>query len=306
MSPQNISEPLISVILPVYNGGPYLKEAILSVLEQSHRNLELIVIDDGSKDDSAATVRAFDDPRIRFSSQANEGLARTLNKMLAQAKGDFVARQDQDDISHPSRLETQLAYLQTHPELSFVGSWSEIISVDGARTGRGHEHPRHPDAVRFLSLFDSPFVHPSVMFRREIFQRHAPYSYDPRRQPEDLELWMRLLRHEKAANIPDKLLLYREVPSGMSREGRSKFEANLLNLSLENFRQTLGILALESLYRPLIEAYRGIPLSSRPPKMLLRVYYRILKHRIFGFDHSAYREVAPYLESVESLLRSPA
>src|SRR5437660_806769 len=99
--------PLVSVLLPVYNGARFLEGGIESILSQSYRNIELIIINDGSSDDSAQIISKFHDPRIRAYSQENQGLAATLNRAIHLAKGEYLARQDQDDLSLPQRLEKQ-------------------------------------------------------------------------------------------------------------------------------------------------------------------------------------------------------
>jgi len=118
--------PVISVLLPIYNGAPYLVEAIDSVLNQTWKDFELIVINDGSTDDSAAIVHGYDDPRIRYYEHENIGLAATLNRGIDLAVGEFIARQDQDDISKPERFARQIVYLTAHPECVLIGTWAEI------------------------------------------------------------------------------------------------------------------------------------------------------------------------------------
>src|SRR5215467_6992847 len=118
----------ISVLLPVFNGGPYLQEAIESVLAQSYRNFELIIIDDGSTDDSWHTIHKVQDPRVRAFRQANRGLPSALNWAIQLAEGAYIARQDADDVSLPERLETQIEFLETHRGCGIVGTWAEIRS----------------------------------------------------------------------------------------------------------------------------------------------------------------------------------
>ena len=118
-----MQSPLVSVLLPVYNGEPYLKAAIDSILAQTFTDFECIIIDDGSSDGSSALISSVDDPRIRFYQQPNRGLPATLKRGLSLARGVFIARQDQDDLSHSDRLRLQVAYLQSHPECVLLGTW---------------------------------------------------------------------------------------------------------------------------------------------------------------------------------------
>jgi glycosyltransferase involved in cell wall biosynthesis len=234
------SLPLVSVIFPVYNGAPFLREAIESILNQTYKNFELIIINDGSKDDSVVIIEQFRDPRVRFFSQANQGLAATLNRAIGLAQGEYIARQDQDDISMPQRFEKQVAFLQTHPGHGMVGTWAEVWAGN-KKTSRMHQHPTESCALRFALLFDNQFVHSSMMIRRKVFDRVGLYSTDKSRQPpEDYELWSRVVREFEVANIPDPLVVYREMQGSMSRVGKNPFLERLINLSIENLTWTLG------------------------------------------------------------------
>lgn len=237
---ENTSGPLVSVLLPVYNGAAYLAQAIDAALAQSYRNFELIVINDGSKDDSEAIISGYQDPRLRAYHQENQGLAATLNRAIGLARGKYLARQDQDDVSLPSRLDKQVAFLEAHPACGLVGSWAEIWR-DNTPTGRIHKHPSENLALKFELLFDNPFVHSSVLIRRSALDRVGLYSTDPSRQPpEDYELWSRIARHFEVANIPEVLLIYREVLGSMSRDGASPFLERSIKLSAENLAWATG------------------------------------------------------------------
>lgn len=233
--------PLVSVILPVYNGLPYLVEAIDSVLSQSLSDFELIIINDGSTDNSTATIEKLDDPRIRFFQQTNRGLAATLNRAISLARGKYIARQDQDDLYLKSRLERQVAFLDAHPDVGMVGTNAEIWEGD-RRTNRFLRHPVGDSAIRFGMLFDNHFVHSSVMIRRSVLEDVGVYSEDKSRQPpEDYELWSRIMKKYKLANLPDVLTAYREVEGSMSRTGVKPFVPNLVRISAENIAWATGL-----------------------------------------------------------------
>jgi glycosyl transferase family 2 len=235
-----MERPLVSVLLPVYNGAAFLKEAIDSVLLQTYRHWELLIIDDGSHDDSAQVIHAFNDPRIRFYQQTNQGLAATLNRAILLAQGAYLARQDQDDVSLPERIEKQVAFLETHQACGMVGTWAEIW-VGADRTDRRHQHPSENPIIKFDLLFDNPFVHSSVMLRRAVVERVGAYSTDKARQPpEDYELWSRVARHFDVANIPECLLVYREMVKSMSRKGVNPFQDKVINISCENLHWATG------------------------------------------------------------------
>ncbi|BFU94016.1 MAG: hypothetical protein NTNFB02_07380 [Nitrospira sp.] len=232
--------PLVSVLLPVYNGDKYLRAAIESMLSQSFADFELIVIDDGSTDRSAEVIRAFQDSRIRAYRQENQGLAETLNRAIELSRGNYLARQDQDDVSLPQRLENQVAYMNSHPHCGLVGTWAEIVTGTEA-TGRVHRHASENSLLKFDLLFDNPFVHSSVMLRKSAVKTVGLYSTDPDRQPpEDYELWSRLAREWDVANIPEILHIYREIPTSMSRDGASPFRNRVIDISVENMRWLLN------------------------------------------------------------------
>jgi glycosyltransferase involved in cell wall biosynthesis len=225
---------MITVILPIYNGTKYLKEAVQSILDQTYADFELIVIDDGSTDRSADIVGGFNDSRIYFYTQKNEGLAATLNRGISISRGTYIARQDQDDVSLPDRLLKQVAFLNAHQDYGMVGTWA-VIWEEMKPTERFHKHSVDSISLKFDLLFDNAFVHSSLMIRRTVFSEAGIYSIDPNRQPpEDYELWSRVARKFRVANIPEVLHVYREMPRSMSRTGNNPFLQHLLKINVEN------------------------------------------------------------------------
>ena len=230
----------ISVILPVYNGILYLHDAVQSIQNQTSIEWEMIIIDDGSSDGSTAYLQNLSDPRIRCIRQENRGLPATLNRAISMASGEYLARQDQDDISFPLRLQKQAAFLDAHPEVGMVGAHAVIWEVN-KKTERLHEHPTDDATIKFSLLFNNPFVHSSVMIRRSVIQEIGGYSEDKSRQPpEDYELWSRVARKFKLGNIPEVLMAYREVPGSMSRTGLNPFLTRLIRITAENIAWASG------------------------------------------------------------------
>jgi hypothetical protein len=225
---------LVSVILPAYNCPSYIGVAIKSILDQTFDNFEFIIIDDGSTDDTPEVVRTFNDPRIRFFQQHNQGLAATLNRGIEIASGKYIARMDQDDISMPERLAKQVNYLEAHPECGMVGTWADIY-LEEKKTDKAHRHPSDNVILQCELLFNNPFVHSSMMLRKSVLEQVGGYSTDPERQPpEDYELWSRIAHKYEVANIPETLHVYREIPRSMSRTGLSPFLDHLVTISAEN------------------------------------------------------------------------
>lgn len=224
----------MSVILPVYNGLPYLSDALESILTQSFQDFELKVINDGSVDDSESIIKNINDPRVHYVNQSNQGLAATLNNGIKLSIGKFIVRLDQDDLMLSTRLAKQVEYLELHSDCAMVGTWSEIW-VGTKPTDRGHKHPTSHEALQLELLFDNPFVHSSVMMRVDVLRELGGYSEDKLRQPpEDYELWSRISRKYQVANIPEALTVYREVEGSMSRTGDNPFLTNVIQISAEN------------------------------------------------------------------------
>ncbi|MGZ4386653.1 MAG: glycosyltransferase, partial [Gaiellaceae bacterium] len=207
----NASPPLVSVVLPVRDGERFVARAVASVLRQSLRELELIVVEDASADATGAILSEIADERlVVVRNERPLGLAASLNLGLERARGRYVARMDADDISLPRRLERQLVRLRCAPAVGIVGSGvTEIDEQD--RLGATHLLPSGGVVTRWRSLFGTPFLHPTVLFERALVERlglRYDESYEAG-EPEDYELWVRLLAHCEGDNMPAALLLYR-------------------------------------------------------------------------------------------------
>ncbi len=242
-----MTSPAVSVIMSVYNGAADVRTAVASILKQSFADLELIVIDDASPSDNSAEVirslhEELGDPRLRIELlQQNRGLAGALNHGISLARGRYIARQDQDDVSLPERLARQVGYLEAHGDCGLLGTRAEIRIAD-APTGRHHMHPVADPELKFALLFNNPFVHSSVMLPRHVFDVVGLYTTDRNRQPpEDFELWSRIARRFRVGNLEDSLLIYREVPKSMSRVGPNPFLKKLVTIGAENLAFTSGM-----------------------------------------------------------------
>ncbi|HYZ63744.1 MAG TPA: glycosyltransferase [Acetobacteraceae bacterium] len=201
--------PVVSVLMPVRNGGRYLVPALDSVLGQTGVAFELICIDDGSRDGSWQTLNRFAalDPRMQVHRAEGRGIAEALNQAASCARGRYLARMDQDDICLPGRLAVQARCLEAHPEIGVLGTQAQVIDADGMITGR-QRVPVGPERVRAALETSSPFIHPTVMMRREALLRAGSYRklFDG---AEDYELWLRMAALVGLDNLPQTLLLYR-------------------------------------------------------------------------------------------------
>ncbi len=208
----NNMSPVISVIIPVYNGAQYVTEAISSVLAQTFNDWELIIIDDGSTDETLTLLNQFQDARIKIISREHRGLIASLNEGLALAQGEFIARLDADDICLPYRFEKQLVVF-ANPEIALVGSWAYKIDADGQEFGVMSYPPADYHSIKKYFLKHNPFIQSSVMMRRSALQVVGGYS--PRfKVAEDYELWSRLLAKFPAVNLTEPLIKYRLNPVG--------------------------------------------------------------------------------------------
>ena len=215
-----MTTPAVAVLMSVHNGAPWVREAIASVLAQTERDLELIVVDDGSTDDTPAVVAGAvaGEPRVRVVRQAHAGLTRALNRGLALATAPLVARLDADDVARPERLARQRAFLDAHADIGLLGTaCREVDAAD--RELRVVLPPAEDAAIRRALIRRNPFVHSSVMFRRAIATAAGGYD-ESLAVAQDYDLWMRLSRVTRMANLGDVLVTRRLVAGrvGVARD----------------------------------------------------------------------------------------
>jgi glycosyltransferase involved in cell wall biosynthesis len=211
--------PLISVLLPVYNAARYVAESIESILGQTLGDFELLILDDGSTDGSLEVLRRYagHDPRIRLTSRRNKGLAPSLNELIDQARGEYLARMDADDVALPERFERQVAYLRAHPECVLVGCRVRLIDLDGDPLCdwcilQDHESL---DALYLRGERSTEISHPAIMMRHDDVLAVGKYREFP--VIEDVDLYLRLAERGQITNLPEVLLLYRYHAANISK-----------------------------------------------------------------------------------------
>ncbi len=233
-------QPLVSVVLPVRNGERWLAEAVDSVAGQTLRDWEMIAIDDGSEDRTAAILagRAARDGRIRPIRQDAQGLVAALNRGLAEAKAPYIARLDADDRALPDRFQCQAAHLDRHPEIGLLGSWAQEIDGDGRQRGVLRP-PADPGELDRLLMRANPFVHSSVMLRAELVRRLGGFRA-AFQAAEDYDLWLRIAENAKTANLPQILVEYRVHGDNVTARNavRQAFSARLARHSARLRRET--------------------------------------------------------------------
>lgn len=201
-------EPMISVIMPVYNQQNFVGPAIESILGQTYSDFELIIFDDGSTDDSLKIIQSYDDPRIRVVwGKGNRKLVPPLNDGLRMARGKYVARMDSDDISLPTRFEEQVSFLETHPDVDICGTFFRTI-------GRGinyvASYPIEHNDIKLALMFFCSFAHPAIMIRRSTILEKKLFYDEAFLYAEDYDLWSRMAWEGGVFyNIPKVLLRYR-------------------------------------------------------------------------------------------------
>lgn len=235
-----MSNCLVSVVLPVKNGQDYISAAIDSILCQTLSNLELILIDNGSIDNTPNILRAYaaKDSRVRHLSCESGGLVEALNFGITAASADLIARMDADDIAAPNRLEVQYHYLQSHPEIAVVGSQVRFIDADGYPLGQSTHYPETPAGIRKTLLKFCCLRHPTVMMRRDAFEAVGGYraSFIA---AEDYDLWLRIAERYEIVNLPEPLLLYRLHGQQVTQQKkwRQRLSRNLTLLSAQKRRK---------------------------------------------------------------------
>ncbi len=237
MSNTNTQRPAVTVLMPVHNGGRFLTEAIDSILGQTFKDFEFVVVDDASTDDTAKVLAGVDDPRmVVLANDSQSGVAASLNRGIDAARGDLIARMDADDVADPRRLEHQVAFMADHPDVVLCGTEAQRIDADGLHL-QSIKRLHSDIEIRWHLLTANPFIHPSVVFRTETIRRIG--GYDPALQcAQDYDLWCRLSMEGKCANLPEQLVQYRFHSQAIS--------ANKRNQQLQVTRQRSRRYLLES------------------------------------------------------------
>jgi hypothetical protein len=208
--------PEVSVVMSVYNGEEYLREAVESVLGQTFGDFEFLIIDDGSKDKTGEMLAEYArrDARVRVVTQENRGLIASLNRGMEMARGELIARMDADDVALAERLERQVSFLREHPEVGLLGTFVENIGPRGEALGVFG--PATGDReLREVMLRWNPFRHPTILMRKEIAVGVGGYRKGLR-HAEEYDLWFRMAERTKIANLAEVLVRYRMHPKQVS------------------------------------------------------------------------------------------
>ena len=260
---------LVSVLMGIYNCEDTLAESIESILNQTHSNLELIMCDDGSTDNTYEIARRYaekDSRIVLLKNERNLTLGPTLNNCLAVAKGKYCARMDGDDVSTPDRFEKQVAFLEAHPEFDVVGSFMQIYGTDKLRVVC-----EYPEIT--LLVKSNPCCHATIMMRTDVYREIGGYSSDPKlTRIEDVDLfWKFYIAGHKAANLQEALYIVRET-QGTFRRRKASFSFGVSKYLTKRCKEAhLPMKYRVYVLKPLIAALL--------PNELVRFYHRMKDKR---------------------------
>ncbi len=218
----------------MYNAETYLAEAIESILSQTFTDFELLIINDGSTDNSKKIINSFSDNRIRLvDNETNIKLIATLNKGIDLARGKYIARMDADDISVPTRLEKQVTFMESHPEVGVCGSWFETFGNEKKTV----KYPEKDEDILMMLLHQTPFCHPTIIFRKEVFEKNSIRFLPEFLHAEEYDVWVRLAGNTRFANIPEVLLFYRQHEASVSNSFKDIQTKNTFRIIRQAFKK---------------------------------------------------------------------
>ncbi len=262
-SDMDVKIPRVTVLMSVYNGERYLRDAVDSVLNQTFQDFEFIIVNDGSTDGTSQILAEYaeQDPRIRvIHNQTNTGVTISLNKGLAVAGGKYIARMDADDISAPDRLIKQVSYMDTHPDIGALGSWVEFVDEKGVTLG-DWRMPCSPGLIRWSLFFGNCMAHASVMMRYDLLEQVGFYSPEFS-YAQDYDLWSRLSAVCRMANLPEILLKRRVVESSISSQCFQGQEWSAVKIMNSMIGSIIGLRFTREVAKNLRLFVTGSPLSS--------------------------------------------
>jgi len=232
----DLTSPPVSIVMSVYNGEKYLRDAIDSILYQTLENFEYIIVDGGSTDNSKEIIKSYNDPRVVFIEQRNASLATSLNRGIKSARGKYIARMDADDISIPQRLQKQFDFMENNSEYVAVGSNAIVIEMNGSEIYTSNQPITWEDIQKILALQKSPFFHSSTFFRKDVSLKFGCYNEGLKNYYEDLLFFILMSKYGKFFNLEEPLIKYRlGIHSGGNRTKKSIIMNKKIILSyLEN------------------------------------------------------------------------
>jgi len=254
-----ISSPKISVVMPVYNAAPYLAESIGSILNQTFRDFEFIIVNDGSSDDTAFILAKYEksDARISVYHQENQGTAAARNRGCRLARGKYIATMDADDVSLPRRFERQIEYIEQHPDIGVLGTWICKIDKNGSLRGTWCP-PTNAKMLQWTLFFGVCVAAPTVLMRRQVMEKVNFYG-SVTSGVEDVDLWLRASSATEFGNVPEVLLKYRVWEENTSHRNFQHIRDSHVQLLSHFIRELLRL-------EPPIEAVAGLRQTRVGPR----------------------------------------
>ena len=238
--------PLVSICMPAYNVGPVIGEALASVLAQTHTNIEVIVVDDGSKDNTAEVAQSIRDPRFRYvSNETNLGGFQTMNRAISLSKGEFIAVYHTDDVYEPAIVEKELAYLQAHPDAGAVFCLDHFMDYEGNVYGGltmppefvGRDMLRYEDVFPFILRRKNALIRcPTFMTRRAVLNKVGLFDAKNYDIVADLEMWLRIVSRYPIGIVNERLMRYRHGQAQWtSRYNYLRTEPDLFFFAMDHY-----------------------------------------------------------------------
>lgn len=270
-----MATPIVSVVMSVFNGERFLREAVESILQQSFREFEFIIIDDGSTDHSATILDSYhtDDARVKVYRKKHSGLVESLNQGCWLAQSKYIARMDADDIARKDRLERQVAFMDAHPEIGVLGGAVEWIDASGNSLGT-HRYPAEDHQIKASLLDGCALWHPTVVLRREAFVFAGGYR-SVAVDAEDYDLWLRIADRFQLANLETVVLNYRIHPSQVSIRKTAQQTLSMLAVQVAASSRRNGLAdPLNSVETITCEALASLGVSKAKQQNKLASYRR--------------------------------
>lgn len=281
-----MSKPLVTVLMSVFNGERYLGVAIESILSQTYHNIEFLIINDASTDNSAAIISSYHDNRIRLiTNPENLRLTKSLNKGIELANGKYIARMDADDKSLPERIERQVAFMERHPEVglcgTFIRSWSDVENENYDV----HFRTTH-DEIKFKLFFDTHFPHPAAMLRKSVLEEHQLRYDTVNRVAQDYELWNKMADYCEIAIIPE-VLVWKRTHAEMTSVRSNKEQLQVVRNIHGKLMAKLGVTVSErelDIYERFVA--KVVPETKEDLFMLLDLFDKLIvgnsKHQVYS------------------------
>lgn len=289
-----MSSPIVTVLIPTYNAEQYLFESISSVLNQTIADIEILIVDDGSQDDTIQIINSFNDDRIKLVDGPRKGIAAALNYGISLAKGTYIARMDADDICLPNRFEMQKKLLEASEDYGLCAGNVQLLGVEWPFWGRDCIKP-----IQFYTrlLWEMPLAHPCVMWKREKFIEHNLFYDESYKDTEDFEFFSRAIKHVEFVGTEEVLLKYRIHENQATVRATDKGKCNYLKIIKRNFQDRLGVkLSSDDLELFWYES----EINQNPYKTLLRAFEPALCSNEYS-NEEIYKYIGHMLDKYKSM-----